>query len=322
MSLRTRAGFLKVKPAGPGSRIGLVAPASPFDRDAFEAGVSELRRLGFEPVYDERVFERRGYVAGEPRRRAAQLIDYWRRDDVAALIAVRGGYGSLQMLPFLSLADAQVARHSRTAFVGYSDVTSVHVWLAACAGMVSIHGPMIDRRLSAGPAAYDPLSFLASLREEPMGELRPAGVEVLKEGEAEGPLFGGTLAQLLASIGTPWAFDPPHGHVLFIDEVGERPYRLDRMLVQLQQTGLLSRASGLVFGQMPKCDEPDGSVTARATVADVLRDFPGPVLYGFPSGHTVTPLVTLPFGVHARMICGAGAPGLMIDEAAAYEGTA
>ena len=322
MSLRTRAGFLKVKPAGPGSRIGLVAPASPFDRDEFEAGVSELHRLGFEPVYDERVFERRGYVAGESQRRAAQLVDFWRREDVAALVAVRGGYGSVQMFPFLSLTDAQLARHSRAAFVGYSDVTSVHVWLAACAGMVSIHGPMIDRRLSAGPAAYDPLSFLASLREEPMGELRPAGVEVLKAGEAEGPLCGGTLTQLLASLGTPWAFDPPHGHVLFIDEVGERPYRLDRMLVQLQQTGLLARAAGLVFGQMPKCDEPDGSVAARATVADVLRDFPGPVLYGFPSGHTVTPLVTLPFGVHARMICGAGAPGLMIDEAAACEGAA
>lgn len=322
MSVRTRAGFLKVKPAGPGSRIGLVAPASPFDRDEFEAGVAELRRLGFVPIFDERVFERRGYVAGEPDRRAAQLINLWQRANVAAILAVRGGYGSLQILPFLSLTDAQCARQSRAGFVGYSDLTSVHVWLAACAGMVSIHGPMIDRRLSAGPAAYDPVSFLASLSTQPVGELRPAGVDVLKAGEAEGPLFGGTLTQLLASIGTPWAFDPPQGHVLFIDEIGERPYRLDRMLVQLRQTGLLSRAAGIVFGQMPKCDEADGSVTARATAADVLRAFPGPVLFGFPSGHTTTPLVTLPFGVHTRMICAPGAPGLMIEESAAYEGAA
>jgi muramoyltetrapeptide carboxypeptidase len=319
VSLKTRAGLLKIKPVRPGSRIGLVAPASPFGRDAFDAGVLELQRLGFEPVFDERVFEKRGFVAGEPERRAAQLTDFWRRADVDALIAVRGGYGSLQLLPFLSLTDAQLARQSRAAFVGYSDVTSVHVWLAACAGMVSIHGPMIDRRLSAGPSAYDPASFLASLSTEPIGELRPEGVEVIKPGEASGPLFGGTLTQLVASLGTPWAFDPPQGHVLFLDEVGERPYRIDRMLVQLQQAGLLARAAGIVFGQLPRCDEPGGTVTGRATVADVLRDFPGPVLCGFPSGHTVTPLVTLPFGVHVQMMTASRSPGLMIVEAAAGE---
>jgi muramoyltetrapeptide carboxypeptidase len=322
VSLRTRCGLLKVRPAGPGSRIGIIAPASPFDRDEFDAGIVELHRLGFEPVFDERVFERQGFVAGPPERRAAQLIEYWQREDVVAVLAVRGGYGSIQVLPFLSLTDAQRARHSRAACVGYSDITSLQVWLASCAGMVSIHGPMIDRRLSAGPAAYDPSSFLTSLTDTPLGELRPAGVEVLQPGEAEGPLFGGTITQLLASIGTPWAFDPPQGHILFLEEIGERPYRLDRMLVQLRQTGLLSRASAVVFGQMPRCDEPGGEVTARATVADALAGFAGPVLYGFPAGHTTTPLVTLPFGVHTRVLADGSAPGLVIEEAAAYEGAA
>jgi len=322
VSIRTRAGLLKVRPAGSGSRVGLIAPASPFDRDEFDNGVAELRRLGFLPVYDDRVFERRSYVAGEPESRVAQLTDLWRRADVAAVMAIRGGYGSAQMLPLLSPMDVALAREARTAFVGYSDVTSLHVWLACCAGMTSIHGPMIDRRLSHGPAAYDPGSLLASLQPTPMGELRPDGVEVLVAGEAEGPLFGGTLTQLLASLGTPWAFDPPAGHVLFIDEVGERPYRLDRMLVQLRQTGLLARASAVVFGQMPRCDEPDGSVRARSVAADVLSGFPGPVLYGFPSGHTTTPLVTLPFGVHTRVLGSGAAPGLVIEESAICEGTA
>ncbi len=322
MSLRTRAGLLKVRPAGPGSRIGLVAPASPCDPDEFEKGVLELRRLGFDPVYDDRVFERRGFVAGDPDRRRAQLTDLWRRADVDAVMALRGGYGSLQMLPLLGPADAELAREARMAFIGYSDVTSLHIWLACRAGMTSIHGPMIDRRLSLGPDAYDPVSFLASLRTEPMGELRPEGVEVLRKGSAEGPMLGGTLTQLLASMGTPWAFDPPAGHVLFIDEVGERPYRLDRMLVQLRQTGLLSRASAVVFGQMPRCDEPDSSVTARATVADVMSGFDGPVLFGFPSGHTTSPLMTLPFGVHTRVLGDGGAAGLSIEESAVDEGTA
>jgi muramoyltetrapeptide carboxypeptidase len=319
VSLTTRAGLLKVRPVRPGSRIGLVAPASPFNREAFNAGVYELRRLQFEPVFDERVFERRVYVAGDAERRAAQLLDFWRRADVDALIAVRGGYGSVQVLPYLSTSDAQIVRQSRAAMVGYSDVTSLHVWLAGVAGMVSIHGPMIDRRLSAGTKAYDAPSFLGSLSTEPVGELTPAGVEVLKPGEASGPLFGGTLTQLTGSLGTPWAFDPPQGHILFIDEVSERPYRIDRMLVHLQQAGILARAAGIVVGQCPRCDEPESSVTGRATVADTLRDFPGPVLFGFPSGHTTTPLVTMPFGVHARMLTAGATPGLVIEEAAAHE---
>lgn len=322
MSDRTRAGLLKVRPAALGSRIGLVAPASPIDRDEFDQGVSELLRLGFEPVYDERIFERRGYVAGESESRAAQLTSFWRQSDVDAILAVRGGYGSLQILPHLSLTDAALARQARTAFVGYSDLTSLHIWLAFCAGMVSIHGPMIDRRLSHGATKYDAASFLGSLQPAPLGEIRPAGVEVLKSGAAEGPMFGGTLTQLLASLGTPWVFDPPAGHVLFIEEIGERPYRLDRMLTQLAQTGILARASALVFGQMPRCDEPDGRITAKATVADVLSAFPGPILYGFPSGHTTTPLMTLPFGVHTRVIGAGSSPGLVIEESAVAEAAA
>lgn len=306
-----------MRAGGPGSRVGLIAPASPFDRGELERGVAELRRLDFDPVYDERVFERRGFVAGEADSRVAQLIELWQRtgaEAVDAIIAIRGGYGSLQMLPALSRLGAPILIEPLASLVGYSDVTSLHIWLNCCAGTTSIHGPMLDRRLSQGPSAYDSASFLASLRPEPMGELRPEGVEVLKAGEAEGPLIGGTLTQMLASLGTPWAFDPTEGAVLFIDEVAERPYRIDRMLVQLRLTGLLSRASAIVFGQMPRCDEADGSVTAKATVADVLSDFPGPILYGFPSGHTTTPFVTLPFGVHTRVLAQNGNPGLVILE--------
>ena len=120
-----------------------------------------------------------------------------------------------------------------------------------------------------------------------MGELAPTGLDAIRPGEAAGPLFGGTLTQLLASLGTPFAFAPPQGYVLFLDEVGERPYRLDRMVTQLRQTGLLARASAVVIGELPRCDEPSGDPTARAVMADLFGDFPGPVLIGFPSGHTV-----------------------------------
>ncbi len=148
-----------------------------------------------------------------------------------------------------------------------------------------------------------------------MGELTAPGVEALRSGEAGGPLLGGTLTQLLASFGTPFEFSPPSGHVLFLDEVGERPYRLDRMVTQLKQSGLLARASGVVIGELPKCDEPEGEPTARAVMADLFSDFPGPVLIGFPSGHTLAPAMTLPFGIAARVIAGPP-PRLVIEEAA------
>ncbi len=254
-------------------------------------------------MYDERVCERQAYVAGSAESRAAQLKDAWNDTSIDVVLGVRGGYGSVQMLPFLSPGD--FTREAPPAFVGYSDLTTVHSWLGCQMGIASIHGPMLERRISAGPDRYDPASFLGSLSPTPLGELAPEGVESVRPGEAEGPLFGGTISQLLGSLGTPWAFTPPSGCVLFLDEVGERPYRLDRMFVQLAQSGLLARASAIIVGQLPNCDEPGGAVTGRAVVAEALAAFPGPVLVGFPSGHTTTPLVTLPFGVHTRVVSAA-----------------
>ena len=128
-------------------------------------------------------------------------------------------------------------------------------------------------------------------------------------------LLGGTLTQLVASLGTPFAFAPPQGYVLFLDEVSERPYRLDRMVTQLTQAGLLARASAVVIGELPRCDEPSGDPTARAAMADLFADFPGPVLIGFPSGHTAGAAMTLPLGVTARVVAGAR-PRLIIEESA------
>jgi muramoyltetrapeptide carboxypeptidase len=298
----------------PGDRIAIVAPASPFARDQFDAGVEELRRLGFEPVYDDTVFNRRSYVAGDASVRAAAFRRWWTDDSVKALIAVRGGYGSVQLLPLL---DAAEVRRAPKAFIGYSDNTSLLSWLTLQCGIVSFHGPMLEGRLARGGDGYDRSSFESVLmRPEPAGVLSHDAVEMLRSGEASGPLVGGTLTQLLASLGTPFAFDPPQGHILFIDEVAERPYRLDRMLTQLRLAGLLGRAAGIVFGELPRCDEPgDAGPLARDVVADVLAGFSGPVLFGLPSGHTTGPGLTLPFGVRARVVT-SGRPALVIEEAA------
>ena len=305
--------MLRPRALHPGDRVAVVAPASPFQRDEFDAGVEELRRLGFEPVFDDSVFARRAYVAGAPELRARALQDAWADPSIAAVIAVRGGYGSAQLLPLLDPADL---RRDAKPFVGYSDLTTLLTFLTLNCGIVAFHGPMLAGRLGRGAEGYDRASFERALcRPEPMGELAPASLETIRPGEARGVLVGGTLTQLLASLGTPFAFAPPPGHVLFLDEVGERPYRLDRMITQLAQSGLLARAAAVVFGELPRCDEPGGDPTGRAVVADLLARFPGPVLVGFPSGHTVGPAWTLPFGVNVRVV-GGPRPCLVVEESA------
>jgi muramoyltetrapeptide carboxypeptidase len=296
-----------------GDRLAVVAPASAFAREEFDQGLEEIRRIGFVPVYDESVFARQRYVAGAPELRAAAIHDAWRNPSIAGLIGVRGGYGSAQILPLL---DRDEARRARKPFIGYSDLTAILTFLTLGCDLVSFHGPTLAGRLGRGAEGYDRDSLLKAVcRHEAMGELAPPGVETIRQGEAAGPLFGGTLTQLLASLGTPFAFAPPNAHVLFLDEVGERPYRLDRMVTQLRQTGLLGRAAAVVIGELPRCDEPSGDPSARAVMADLFADFPGPVIIGFPSGHTTGPATTLPFGVRCRVVAD-GRPRLVIEESA------
>ena len=305
--------MLKPKKLRPGDKVAIVAPASSFVREEFDKGIAEIRRLGFEAVFEESVFAQHGgYLSGEARVRAQAFLNAWRDPEVRALIAVRGGYGSVHLLPYLEREDL---RQTPKAFVGYSDLTTVLSFLTGSCGIVSFHGPMLDRRLSRGIDAYDRDSFMTALTStEPLGELGGSHLEIVNGGEAAGPLMGGTLAQLVATLGTPYGFNPPAGHVLFVEDVGERPFRIDRMMTQLRLAGVLDRAAAVVLGSFADCDEPGGAVNAQTVLADLLKDFKGPVVRGFPSGHTRDPFVTLPFGVRARVVA-SGTPRVIIEEA-------
>lgn len=310
--------MLKPRALRPGSRLAVVAPASTFKREEFDAGIEEIRRLGFEPAFDDRVFAKGtpAYLAGSPEVRAAAIRSALKDPSIDGLMAVRGGYGSAQVLPLLDVAEM---RQACKVFIGYSDLTAILSVLTTQCHMTAFHGPMIDDCLSRGEARYDRESFLNAItRAQPVGELSPPGLDVVHSGEARGVLLGGTVTQLLATLGTKWAFDPPFGYVLFFEEVGERPYRLDRMVTQLRQTGLLGRAAAIVIGELNGCDEPGGQLTGRSVIADVLKDFRGPVITGFPSGHVRDKVYTLPLGVECRVIA-SGQPRLVIDEAAVRE---
>jgi muramoyltetrapeptide carboxypeptidase len=153
------------------------------------------------------------------------------------------------------------------------------------------------------------------MTSEPAGEFRPGGVVALHDGEASGILVGGTLTQLMSSMGTPWAFEPPNHCVLFLEDVSERPYRIHRLLVQASQAGIFQKAKAIVFGEFPGCDEPGGDPAIRDVLRDFTRDFRGPVLFNFPSGHTSGPTWTLPFGVKVNVV-GGPSPAVRILESA------
>ncbi len=301
----------KPRPLKRGDRIAIVAPASPFNRDEFSRGVAEIERLGFVPVFEDSVFDRdSGYLAGSAEVRAAAFMKHWTDPSVSALLAVRGGYGSVHLLPLL---DRVRIIERPKLFIGYSDNTSLLSWLTCQCGISALHGPMIEGRL-AGGAGYDQRSFLALVSGGRRLELAPEGLTVLREGQVSGPLFGGTITQLVASLGTPFAFDPPDGCVLFLEEVNERPYRIDRMMTQLALSGVLARARALIFGEMRGCDEPGGAVTAIDAIARTTRDCAGPIVVGFPSGHTTGPVWTLPLGVTV-CVSTRPSPALLIEDA-------
>ena len=303
--------MIKPRPVRPGDRIAIVSPASPFSRDELDRGAAELRALGYEPVYDDSIFETAMFTSGPADVRAAAFMRAWSDPSVAALIAIRGGYGSVQLLP---LFDSWQPQRTPKLFVGYSDNTSLLSWLTCQCGLTALHGPMLERRLAAGEAAYDRQSLLAMMQGGSTGlELQPDGLDVVREGEVSGPLFGGTMTQLVGSLGTSFAFTPPAGCVLFLEDVNERPYRVDRMLTQLRQSGILDRAAAIVFGEMRGCTGSGDGPSVEDVIRSAAAGFRGPVLRGFPSGHTTGPCWTLPLGVRVRVRARAR-PSLVVEE--------
>lgn len=290
--------MIKPRALRSGDRVAVVSPASPFLREELDAGVSELARLGYEAVYDASIFERDMFTSGSAAVRAAAFRRAWSDPKIAAVLAVRGGYGSVHLLPEF---DSWAPQQTPKLFIGYSDTTALLSWLTCHRGMTAIHGPMIERRLARGAEGYDSRSFVSLVQGEGKGlELAPDGLTVVRPGEVSGPLYGGTLTSVVGSLGTPFAFAPPEGSVLFLEDVNERPYRIDRMLTQLRQANILARARALVFGEMRGCVQ-DGGATVRDVIHAVASDFSGPVLLGFPSGHTDGPTWTLPLGVQVRV---------------------
>jgi muramoyltetrapeptide carboxypeptidase len=291
-----------VKPprVGDGALIGVMAPASPVRREFVDRGIAELTRLGFRVELAANLYERGRYTAGSWQQRRDDLITLWNHPDVEAVFCARGGYGSMQLLASL---DPALFRDHPKVLLGASDVTALHGFVGACAGMVAFHGPMVAQKIARG--GYDAQGLLRLIQSpEAAGTLSVgdgANLEMLHPGSGEGTLLGGCLSMVASLVGT--RFMPPFDNaVLFLEDTLVKPYQIDRMLMQLKLAGCFDSIQGIVFGQMAHCDQhPDQGYTLQELLRDWTADLKVPVWFGFPSGHTVTEAMTLPLGIRARL---------------------
>jgi muramoyltetrapeptide carboxypeptidase len=292
----------RIKPPAlqPGDTIGIIAPASNIKREPLEAGCGALRRLGYKTFYFDSILEKDLYFAGSADRRARELEEMFARDDIRAIVCARGGYGANYLLKTLNLEN--IKAHPKI-FVGYSDITSLLTYIADSVGLVTFHGPMVAKDF-AHEDGVDSASWESALSATSAWELNlgpESGVKPLLPGSAEGILYGGCLSIMVASLGTPYEIHTP-GTILFLEDMAEKPYQIDRMLMQLKLAGKFADVRGIVFGEMLDCvQKKDQGYTLEEVVLRVVGDLGIPVLFGLRSGHVSHKNVTLPVGVRAEL---------------------
>jgi muramoyltetrapeptide carboxypeptidase len=286
----------------PGLKIGdtfcIVAPAGPIElRDALQRGVATLRRMGFRVRFDERIFDSFRYLAGEDTARAEELMRAFEDPSVQAILALRGGYGCARLIPLLM---EKRLRHHPKIFMGFSDLTTLHLFFRRRFGWVTIHGPMATSE-ALGNLAADQEKHLLSLWTDP--DYRPTlsfpQLETWVPGRAEGTLVGGCLSIIAASIGTPYEIRT-EGKILFLEDQGELPYRLDRMLMHLQLSGKLQGLAGLLLGNFRDCKPVQGDYTANDVLRAALTGLKVPTMANFPAGHGMDNWA-IPLGAKVRM---------------------
>lgn len=280
-----------------GDTVGVIAPAGAVHEERLQGGVRVLERWGLNVVLGDAVLARQAYLAGADEARGADVQGMLANPRVRAIFCARGGYGSQRLLPLLDLA---ALVRAPKPIVGYSDATAL-LTAAVTAGVVALHGPMVADDIARGLSARSE-AHLWKMLTDATYQWEVEVPEPIRPGVASGPLLGGCLSVLAATLGTPYAPDTT-GAVLFLEDVGERPYRLDRLLTQLRQAGVLARVAGVVFGTMATCPRVD-DVGPLEVVRACFADAPYPVGFGLPAGHHAdegSDNLALPLGVRVTL---------------------
>ncbi len=284
--------LLKARPVRPGDCIAVAAPGFAVDAARLEAGAARLRSAGYRVCWRPDLLAQQGYLAGSDERRAAELMQWVEDADVAAILCARGGYGAQRMIRGL---DAARVRSARKPLIGFSDATTLLLWQLSKAGLVGFHGPMFDR--DAGPSDLELERLVRALAGEALPPLTGRG---RLGGRVEGRLVGGSLTLVAASLGTPWEIDT-RGAILAFEEIGEKPYALDRDLSHLAAAGKLDVAAGFALGSLLGCEDPKrAQPTADEVMLEILGRYGKPLVTGLPFGHE-QPNLIWPVGVHAAL---------------------
>jgi muramoyltetrapeptide carboxypeptidase len=284
----------------PGSTIAVIAPASPANEERIQRGCETLERLDYRVKRYAAKGKPDGYFSAPLADRRKHLQEALLRPEIRAVLCIRGGYGSAGILDGLKTASLKQPK----IFCAFSDLTSVQIFLWQKLRWVTFYGPLVAGGFDAGPNAtggFDPDTFMWAMTATNSGWTTPLEGETFSKGKAEGILLGGCITLIETSIGTPWELDT-RGSILLLEDRGVKPYQLDRMLLHLKQAGKFEGVKGIVLGEFPDSEAPEGS---SVTVADVCRRILGPlripVVYGAPVGHTTRPMLTMPLGVRARL---------------------
>lgn len=306
-----------------GDTVGLITPSTfVSDPDELETASRTIEYFGLKAKWGKNVKKRSGYLGGTIEERVSDLHAMFADPEVKGVFCIRGGYGSAQLLPTI---DFDLIRRNPKIFVGYSDITALHLAIGKRTGLITFHGPVA----LSGFSDYTQKFYKKALFEtEPIGsltnppesnKLRPRHkLRTVRPGRARGTLTGGNLTLIATTMGTPYEIETM-GRILFIEDVGEEPYSMDRMLTQLRISGKLEKAAGIVFGECAGCTSRkfDPSFTNSFTLGEVVDEILGklkiPVLAGLTIGHTEDQL-TLPEGVMAMLDADKGE--LIIEESA------
>lgn len=301
-----------------GDTIGLVTPASAaFEPGTIREGIAALEKLGFRVKLGINVGKKLGYLAGSDKERADDLIKMFEDDEVRAIIALRGGYGTIRMVKHL---DFQFIREHPKILLGYSDISFLQLAIYKMSGLVTYHGPVAISSFTNYTQRY---FFNTLQKSESVGEIfdAPDASPIHIAGPdkiVSGPLIGGNLTMVTATLGTPYEIDTK-GKILFLEEVSEEPYAIDRMLTQLDLAGKLNQAVGIVIDRCAKCGPADykpafaNTLSVEEVFQDRLCNLNVPVLFGLSLGHTANKPI-LPLGVKASL--DVNRRKLLIDEAA------